>query len=125
MFYITNAWASIWSREKQASKTGKKYYKARISTSEKREDGTYENSYWFAYFVGNASDQIEKYKDGECFKIEKAKIINPTVKNEDGSYKHYLKVTIFELGNRGSGSGGKSKSTSEKVNIIDDDELPF
>lgn len=125
MFYITNAWASIWSREEKASKSGKKYYKAKISTSEKKEDGAYENSYWFAYFVGKASDQIEKYKDGERFKIEKAKIINPSVKNEDGSYNHYLKVTIFELGDHGENSRVKSKKTPEKVDTIDDDELPF
>jgi len=70
------------------------YVKAQLSTSEKKQDGTYENSSWFASFVGNSKELARQLKDKDKITITKGKLTN--VYNKDKK-QSYLNMTVFEF----------------------------
>lgn len=84
------------------------FVKAQLSTSEKKQDGTYENSSWFASFVGGAKEQAKHLQDKDTITITKGNITN--VYNKEAG-KSYLNMTIFEF------TGGEKKD----INGINDD----
>jgi hypothetical protein len=69
-----------------------KVVKASVSTSEKKQDGTYENSSWFVAFVGNCKDKASKLQDKDRITITKAKMTNVYNKEQK---KSYLNFTVF------------------------------
>jgi transposase len=69
-----------------------KVVKATLSTSEKKQDNTYENSSWFVAFVGNCKDKASKLQDKDRITVTKAKITN--VYNKEHK-KSYLNFTVF------------------------------
>ena len=70
------------------------YVKAQLSTSEKKQDGTYENSSWFCSFVGNSKESARQLKDKDKITITKGKLTNVYNKEKKVSY---LNMTVFEF----------------------------
>lgn len=70
------------------------YLKAQLSTSEKKQDGTYENSSWFASFIGNSKESARQLKDKDRITITKGKLTNVYNKEKKQSY---LNMTVFEF----------------------------
>lgn len=69
-----------------------RYVKAQVSTSEKKQDGTYENSSWFPVFVGNCKNNAARLKKDDKITITKAKITN--VYNREKK-QAYFNMTVF------------------------------
>jgi len=69
-----------------------KVVKASLSTSEKKQDGTYENSSWFVAFVGNCKEKASRLEDKDRITVTKAKMTN--VYNKEHK-KAYLNFTVF------------------------------
>lgn len=70
------------------------YVKATLSTSEKKQDGTYEYSNWFASFVGNCKEQAKSLQEKDTITIVKGKLTN--VYNKE-TKKSYTNMTVFEF----------------------------
>jgi hypothetical protein len=69
-----------------------KVVKASLSTSEKKQDGNYENSSWFVAFVGNCKEKASRLEDKDRITVTKAKMTN--VYNKEHK-KAYLNFTVF------------------------------
>jgi hypothetical protein len=99
------------------------YTRIKASTSEKKQDGTYENSSWFVTLVSKANVRIEK---GDTFTIKKGKITNVYNKDKQTSY---LNVVAFEI----EVDGKKQEPKREEYNGVEgfqgfnamDDDIPF
>ncbi|MFA5300948.1 MAG: hypothetical protein WC389_22375, partial [Lutibacter sp.] len=114
MFLIRDAYATIWDWEDKG-----KYAKVRIGTSEKnKQSGEYENSNWFATFVGDAHTKVLETSEKDRITIKSGKINNLSKKQDDGKYKNYLNVVIFDFelsdvpAKKSSSSSNKSSSKS-------------
>ena len=91
---ITNTYATVWevlSREYPA--------RIRLSTSRKDRDNNYVNSNWFGALFGEAFNKVGLLPTQErCrIKITNATVERVSVKQEDGSYKNYVNLTIFDF----------------------------
>jgi hypothetical protein len=84
--------ATIWGWDDQG-----KYTKVRLSTSEKNQDGEYENSSWLARFVGKAHEKISDASERDRIKILSGKINNISRKQDDGSFRSFLNVVVFDF----------------------------
>jgi hypothetical protein len=118
MFYFTDQYAKIWSID-----TSGKFPKARIGTSEKDKEGNYDkakNSSWFATFFSVAAKKAENLNGDEKIKILKGKVTNTSKKLDDGTWKNYLSVAIFDFEVLG---GKSSRSTHDEDE--EDEPLPF
>ena len=71
---------------------GEKLVKGTLSTSEKKQDGTYENSSWFVAFVGNCKEKAAKLQEKDRITVTKGKLTNVYNKEQK---KSYLNFTIF------------------------------
>lgn len=116
MFYIKDAYATVWSVEDKGN-----YVKGRISTSEKdtRNEGQYINSNWFVTFVGNAKDKALNLSEKDRIKILSGKITN-TATGEGNDKKYFTNVTIFDFENL--------TNPNNNIQLPDDnleDSLPF
>lgn len=135
MFYCTNSYGTVFSVE-----VLEKRVNARLSTSDKDQNGEYKNSYWNAVFVGGAFEKAKTLTDKDRIHINKCKITNETYKNKDGENRSWLKVTIFDfekLGDSGNAAPvekeskpkkpktSKTKSIQEIMDDDSDDGLPF
>lgn len=70
------------------------YVKATLSTSEKKQDGSYEWSNWNAAFLGKSLDKAKQLKDGDKITVVKGKLTN--VYNKE-TKKSYTNMTVFEF----------------------------
>ena len=153
MFYIKDAYARLCSLEEKTNKsTGKTRIVGRIYTSELDTNDERRYSNWFATFVGDSKEKIQKIPVTSYINILKGKITNEGKKDEDGNYVNYLNVTVFDVEPKNYSSSEdsdtpdknkksaqkqtkktsvnkKSNSTKEskkeEVEDIPDDELPF
>lgn len=115
-FFIKNAFATVW----HVDKVEEKYAKVRIGTSSKKTDGTYENSNWFATFVGSARNAVETLQPKDRITINVGRVSNISVKQQDGTFKTYLNVVVFDFSKQGE--------QQEEVTGVPDEpseELPF
>ena len=129
--FANNAYAKVW--EVKPSDNGKSK-QVRLSTSRKKEDGSYEQDFsGFVRFVGKANELDIKADDR--VQLLSVGVTNNYVKEKSTTYTNY---TCFDAkiaennGNSGtSGSTGTPNSSSPAsdgfMNIPDgiDDELPF
>ena len=125
MFFIKQAYASVWA----VDKIEEKYAKVRLGTSEKKQDGTYENSNWFATFLGKAKDKVETLEPKDRITIITGKITNVGKKQDDGKWINYLNVVVFDFekqGEEGASTPSKGLDTPPQVDEDEDDNgLPF
>lgn len=68
------------------------YVKATLSTSEKKQDGTYEYSNWFANLVGGCVNMAKDLKEGDKITITKGKVSNVWNKEKKTAY---VNMTVF------------------------------
>lgn len=108
MIYISNPiYATVW--ETKPSENGK-YIDMRITTSEKIDDGEFENSTWFIRVIGHALNSLKNVKRKERITITKAKLTNLSHKKDDGETRSYFKFLVTEA----SVNGVKEENKQEK-----------
>lgn len=110
MFWVTNKYAKVW----KIFGVDGKYADMNISTSEKKQDGTYANSSWPARAIGHALQQVKtgKIKEGNTYAITQAKVSNESYKDKDGNWKNNLRLLVMEFGP--SGADGQNASQNAK-----------
>lgn len=91
MIWLNDVKATVFKVEDKGT-----FVKAQLSTSEKKQDNTYENSSWFASFVGNAKESARHLKEKDKITITKGKLTNVYNKEKKVSY---LNLTVFEFTN--------------------------
>ena len=121
MFFIKNAFATVW----HVDKIEEKYAKVRIGTSDKKQDSSYENSNWFATFVGKAKDKVETLEPKDRITIVTGKVSNVGKKNEDGSYTNYLNVVVFDFLKQGEESEDDGLDKAPVIEEEESNDLPF
>lgn len=104
-----------------------KFIKLQASTSDKKQDGSYENSGWYINLVGKAFEQGRHLKKGDTITINKGKITN--VYNKDKK-QSYLNVTAFDIEVQGQRNQQQKPAPQEDFggfHAIDDseDSCPF
>ncbi|HHX71220.1 MAG TPA: hypothetical protein GX708_24640 [Gallicola sp.] len=123
MFLIDKGYATVWTVEDKGN-----FVKGRISTSEKdrREEGKYINSNWFATFVGQAKEKAEHLQERDRIVIKSAKITN-TTSGEGENKKSFVNVVIFDFDmNDQQGYSKPQNNSAPNYNVDEDDsELPF
>lgn len=93
-----------------------KYLDLQISTSEKKQDGEYINSSWFARCVGHAFNSLNgKLKEGDRITITTAKLSNERYTAKDGSIKSALRFVILEAGIEAPRDAGQSAQSSQSA----------
>ena len=96
-----------------------KYTKCQLSTSEKKQDGTYEYSNWCGTLVGKAHEK--GVSEGEKITVLSGKLSNVYNKEKKVSY---LNLTVFDLEN-GEEKKEDDFSFGSFQTIEDDDSVPF
>lgn len=90
MIYINDVrYVKVWKAENKG-----KFISLQCSTSEKNQQGEYENSSWNVILVGNAYDQGKHLEKGDTFTINKGKITNVYNKKHE---KSFLNVVVFDI----------------------------
>ena len=117
MFFVKNAYCKLWEIE-----VLEKYAKGRISTSDKTKTGDYINSNWFATFVGKAKDKAEQLEGTERLNIITGKVSNVGRKQDDGNYKNFTGVTIFDFEVM---DGNTATAHNANVETVGEEDLPF
>lgn len=78
-------------------KPEEKFVRASISTSSKKQDGTYEYSEWNATFVGEACvEKAKKLNDKDRIKITSAKLDTSKIE-KDGKNVKYTNLVVFNF----------------------------
>ena len=119
MFFIKNAFATVW----HVDKIEDKYSTVRIGTSKKNQDGTYTNSNWFATFIGKAHDKIKTLEPKDRITIITGNVQNVSKKQPDSTYKTYLNVAVFDFEKQSEKTTGEM-DTPPQVETADD-SVPF
>ena len=111
------SFATVWKVEDKGN-----YVNARISTSDKKLDGTYENSNWFARFIGKCKDRSLTLDEKDRITILQGKVENRSYTDAQGEKKNFLNVLIFDY----EMSEFQSAKTPEAPVLEDnEDALPF
>lgn len=118
MVYFTNCYAKMWTLDLSA-----KFPKARITTSEKDQQGEWINSTWFPTFLGDAAGKVKKLEGTERIKILKGKLTATSKKMDDGTFKNYTNMTIFDFELSTSQPSSSQEDDQEEESV--EDELPF
>jgi len=90
---ITGKFVSVFQAEEKPERAKNTVF-ANLSTSEKKEDGTYENMYWKAKFVGKAYEAAKELKDADKVNIISGLITNEYNKKTE---KTWVEVVVFEF----------------------------
>lgn len=124
----TQIYARVWNIT-----PSEKYTDLRVSTSEKRQDGTYANSNWFFRCIGHAHNKAKELKANDYIKVTRLKISNEQYE-KDGEKKNILRVIVMEFENanrNGQQSSKQQKSKpapepeTEAETQADEEEMPF
>lgn len=118
----------VWNVEDKGN-----FVKAKLQTSEKKQDGSYENSDWFAAFVGGAAQMAKGLSNGDQITITKGKLSNVYNKDKKTSYLN-MAVFDFEVTRSNDLSNNKPNGNfrafdddfaNDFKHIEDDDDIPF
>lgn len=107
----------VWNVEDKGN-----FVKAKLQTSEKKQDGSYENSDWFAAFVGNAASMARSLSNGDQITITKGKLSN--VYNKDKKVS-YLNMAVFDFEITKSAAKKESFDTTFDPNDFDMGGTPW
>lgn len=121
MFFIKDAYARVWQIVAQEEK----YAKVKISTGEKDKEGNYIYSNWFALFVGKAKEKLPTVKQGDRVTIKTGKISNISKKMDDGTWKTYFNVVIFDFEKNDDFNSNAADMSDTPPQVVQSDELPF
>jgi len=124
MILFKNSYFTFWHKEKVEDK----YIRVRLGSSESDDrNGEKEwiNSTWFATFVGKAKDKAANLEPKDQI-IANGKISNVSKKQNDGSFKTYLNVVIWDFTMKGDAPVEDSKmDTPPVVEDEEDGNIPF
>ena len=126
MIFINNdkptvIYAKVWNVDRH-----EKYTDLRVSTSEKQQDGTYENSTWFPRLIGHAHQKLKDLKNEDRIVITKAKLTNPPYTDDKGNKKSYLKFLVLEAEMEGESASSPEKSDGAETNgEMAEGEMPW
>lgn len=111
-----------------------KYTDLRVSTSEKRQDGTYANSNWFFRCIGHAHNKAKELHENDYIKVTKLKLTNEQYE-KDGQKRSALRVLVFEfeIANRNGQQPSKKQSNKStpapepqtETQEDDPEDMPF
>ncbi len=110
MFWINNKFTKVWEVEVK-----EKCVRLKLGTSDKKQDGTYENSSWFGVAVGKALERAKRLKKGDTINITKGKVSDIWDK-EKGVAR--LQVVVLEI-------EGEFEEDSPVDESFDNDEFQF
>lgn len=127
MMYIENC--NVYARVWDVTRT-EKYTDLRVSTSEKRDDGTYANSNWFFRCIGHAHNKAKDLKKNDNIKVTRMKLTNETYNTKDGQKRSSLRVLVFEFednNNRGQQQNADQQESkpAPTPETEDDESMPF
>jgi len=108
MFFVSDRYTRVFQIFDKR-KPDSKYVNMSVSTSEKNQDGEYENSRWYARAVGHAFQQVEKgeVSAGQDY-ATRGKLTNVRYKDDDGNWHDNYLYTIFDFGPKGQDAGSNS-----------------
>jgi len=106
MFINDAKYIKVWEVEQKEN-----YVKGNLGESEKNTDGTYNNWFWTAKFVGKSKETAIELQKGDTIEIKGGKVRK--FKYNDKWYDELI-IFEYEIMNRAN------QSTSQ-----DDDDLPF
>lgn len=123
----TGSFATVWNV------TGKdKYYEVELSTSRKKEDGSFETDFSskFTRFVGKAKDKVvnEKLSRKDRIKLTSCGVSNFYNKEKGREYVNYVVFDFDVLNRNDSDSSVKSETKPVDIDSVEDtidDDLPF
>jgi hypothetical protein len=111
-------YVTFWSVEDKG-----KYSEVKMSSSTKNKDGEYENSNWFARFVGKAHNTV-----GQLAEKDKIEITQGGIKKyyDKENKKEYYNVVVFDFEVMGEGGGVNPKANQDDfVEVDDSSDVPF
>ena len=115
---LVGGYATVWKVEDKG-----KYSSVQLSTSKKKEDGTYENDFSdFVSFVGPAHEMAKGITEMTRIQIRNADVTKYYSKKTD---KNYYNFTVFEFDFMNAPSNNaskKPKNTEAFMEIPDSDE---
>ncbi|MEG2347243.1 MAG: hypothetical protein RSB50_06135 [Cetobacterium sp.] len=112
---ITAKFAKVWEAEIK-----ERMVKLKLSTGDKKQDGTWENSNWNAIVVGKQLEEAKEIKKGDTIEIVSGKISNVYNKEKQ---TNYLNMVIFEFVNGEKETKKETKKEEKKWDT--EDEFPF
>ena len=105
----------------QAEDKGK-YVQSNLSTGKKKQDGTWDNMYWKARFVGKCKDEAVELQDKDKIEIKQGIIENNYDKENK---KLWLTVVIFDFEVMNKAQKDDTLDDFEAIDDEDMTELPF
>ena len=78
-------------------KPSEKYTDLRVTTSEKKDDGTYENSSWFVRCIGHAHNKIKEVKVRDTIIANRFRLTNTQGTAKDGSKRSYFRFILLDF----------------------------
>lgn len=109
----SSKYVKVWSVDAK-----EKYVDAKVSTSTKQKDGTYENSNWIIRFVGNSVDKARMLGKGDVIEITSGGIKNTYDKEKKVTYYNTV-VFNFEI------TSSTNSVTEDFQTIETDEDCPF
>lgn len=92
IFCHDKIYGKVWKIDKQD-----KYLDLQMSTSEKKQDGTYINSSWYPRVIGHAFNSLkDKLKEGDRICINTSKLYMEKYNDQEGKSKSRLRFLILE-----------------------------
>lgn len=122
IFVKDKIYAKVWDATDEG-----KYLDLRISTSEKKQDGNYVNSNWFARAIGKAMDNLKKVKKGDSIVITTAKLSNEAFENKEGQKRSRFSFLIIDAEIQGAKSAANKTAykAPEKDEEPEDEDGPW
>lgn len=107
IFFKGTMYAKVWKVSPEA-----KYIDLRVSTSEKKEDGSFASSTWFPRVIGHAFNTLKNVKEGDRICITKAKLTNENHKKADTEeIRSVFKFLILEATIEGAQDDNNNQTT--------------
>lgn len=133
MFWFNGqAYATLWD----SNKIGNGVVSVRFSTSERKQDGTFENSNWDGVAFRDTANIIQNLRRGDRFVINKAKIAVRSYE-KDGQKFFPTSVTLIDIApvssertsknsaRNTSSQKPRSKPVRQEPEEDDDEEMPW
>ncbi len=118
MFYLNDVrYVKVWDVMPKDN-----YVDVRVSTSDKKQDGSYENSSWTVRLVGQATEPGRTLEKEDTFTINKGKVSNVYVKEKQQTY---LNVVAFDITVPEKNQQPEQNNMSGFQAIDDSSDIPF
>lgn len=112
-------------------KPAEKYTDIRVSTSEKKEDGSYENSSWFVRCIGHAHNKIKEVKERDTIIANRFRLTNTQGTAKDGTKRSYFRFVLLDfelaqgLGRPQNNTPAPEAPQQTAADEASEDDMPF